>query len=121
MSTMQPSRLPRVVIDVEKLRNIHSGLGLFSLSLARELLNQHPQTIHPVLLARPGIQQHFEGQSFETIEVRVWRKEEISKYIRPMVRPFLENRNTIYGMSPIKCRNTCPWIHECQWFSQSTI
>jgi len=88
MSTMQPSRLPRVVIDVEKLRNIHSGLGLFSLSLARELLNQHPQTIHPVLLARPGIQQHFEGQSFETIEVKVWRKEEISKYIRPMVRPF---------------------------------
>ena len=84
-----PDRLPRIVVDLEKLRHINCGLGRFSLHLGRELLALAPGRFDPTLfLPRDGT-RHFPESRFERITVSPWRKEVVFRRVRPFVRPFL--------------------------------
>jgi len=81
--------LPRVVIDLEKLRHINCGLGRYSLHLGRELLTVAAGRFQPVFLLPRGAERYFPGGGFETISVSPWNKEAIRQLYRPFVRPLL--------------------------------
>jgi len=82
-------RLPRIVIDLEKLRHINCGLGRFSLHLGKELLATSAGRFEPVLFLRPGGERHFPGGGYDVLEVASWKKEAVRRFYRPLVRPFL--------------------------------
>jgi glycosyltransferase involved in cell wall biosynthesis len=86
--------LPRIVIDLEKLRHINCGLGRFSLHFAQEILRLAPGRFEPVFLLARGSERHLPAEGFGRIEVKPWRKEFVLRRIRPLIRPFL-------GPSPI--------------------
>ena len=82
--------LPRIVVDLEKLRHINCGLGRFSLHLAEELLAVAPGRFAPVFFLPPGGERHFPGGGFDQISVRPWKKEALRRYLRPLAWPFLK-------------------------------
>jgi len=81
--------LPRVVIDLEKLRHINCGLGRFSLHLAEALLRESEGSFEPVFFLSPGTERHLPAAGFERIAVAPWRKEAFVRFVRPLARPFL--------------------------------
>ena len=84
-----PDRLPRIVIDLEKLRHINCGLGRFSLHFAQEILRLAPGRFDPVFLLAQGTERHLPPQGFDRVDVRPWRKEVLVRRLRPFIRPFL--------------------------------
>ena len=84
-----PDPLPRIVIDLEKLRHINCGLGRFSLHLAQELLRIADGRFDPVFFLRPGTERHFPEGGFETNAAAFWKKEGLARLLRPLARPFL--------------------------------
>jgi len=92
LSTVTTSgRLPRIVIDLEKLRHINCGLGRFSLYLGRELLGIAADRFDPVFFLPRGGEQHFtdvdaDGVHHGTVRVRPWRKEGLQRWLRPLGR-----------------------------------
>ena len=58
------SPLPRVVVDLEKLRHITSGLGRFSLHLGEELLRVPPGRFEPVFFLPANAERDFPGGGF---------------------------------------------------------
>jgi len=82
-------KLPRIVVDLEKLRHINCGLGRFSLHLAEQLLQVAPGRFEPVFLLAPGAERHFPGGGFTRIAATPWKKETVQQVIRPLVIPFL--------------------------------
>jgi len=81
--------LPRIVIDLEKLRHINCGLGRFSLHLGTELLRVAPGRFQPVFFLPPGADRYFPSGGFEQIAVAAWKKEAFRGLARPLMRPFL--------------------------------
>jgi glycosyltransferase involved in cell wall biosynthesis len=84
--------LPRVVIDLEKLRYINCGLGRFSLYLTREILDAGPGLIEPVLFLPRAARGLFATAGHECLDVRPWKKEAVAGLVRPIVQPFLGSR-----------------------------
>jgi len=80
-----PERLPRIVVDLEKLRHINCGLGRFSLHFGRELLRLAPGRFEPVFFLSSGAERHFPEGGFEALPVRPWRKEALLRSLRPVV------------------------------------
>jgi glycosyltransferase involved in cell wall biosynthesis len=81
--------LPRVVIDLEKLRHINCGLGRFSLHLGKEMLAVAPGRFEPVLLLPKDGERHFPDGGYDTIHIAPWKKEAVRRLYRPLARPFL--------------------------------
>jgi glycosyltransferase involved in cell wall biosynthesis len=93
MSNEPPAdSLPRVVIDVEKLRHINTGLGRFSLHLATEIIRQTEGRIRPVLFLPPGAERMFPGGGYDVVPAIDRRREGVVRFVRPFVRPFLGRR-----------------------------
>jgi len=84
-----PDRLPRIVVDLEKLRHINCGLGRFSLHLATELLTLAPGRLEPVFFLAPGTERYFPNGGFDRIAAVPWKKEFLRRRFRPLARPFL--------------------------------
>lgn len=84
-----PETLPKVVVDLEKLRHFNCGLGRFSFHLGRELLPIAPGRFRPVFFLTPGCERHFPAGGFDRIPVSSWRKEHLLRLVRPLARPFL--------------------------------
>ncbi|MCE9630142.1 MAG: glycosyltransferase family 4 protein [Planctomycetia bacterium] len=84
-----PDRLPRIAIDLEKLRHINCGLGRFCLHLGQELLRLAPGRFAPVFFLPPGAERSFPEGGFDRIAAVRWRKEIVLRTLRPFVRPFL--------------------------------
>lgn len=84
--------LPRVVIDLEKLRHINCGLGRFSLHLGGELLAIAPGQFQPVFLLPRGAERYFPAGGFESIAVSPWNKEAVRRFYRPLVASWLAPR-----------------------------
>lgn len=78
-------RVPRIVVDLDKVRFINCGLGRFSLNLGREILKLSPGRIDPVLLIPRGVGHLFEGAG-ETIDAVRWRRESVQRFVRPIAR-----------------------------------
>ena len=81
--------LPRIVIDLEKLRHINCGLGRFSLHLGEELLKVAPGRFEPVFFLPPGTEHHFADGQFRRLAVAPWKKEALRQFLRPLAGPFL--------------------------------
>ena len=81
--------LPRVVIDLEKLRHINCGLGRYSLHLGREILSMAEGRFQPVFLLPSGAERYFPGGGFESVAVAPWNKEAVRRFYRPVVQPLL--------------------------------
>ncbi len=81
--------LPRIAIDLEKLRHINTGLGRFSLHLAEELLKIATGRFEPVFFLPQGCERYFPQGGFEPIEVTEWKKESLRRFVRPFVQPLL--------------------------------
>jgi glycosyltransferase involved in cell wall biosynthesis len=84
-----PAPLPRVVVDLEKLRHINCGLGRFSLHLGEELLRVAPGRFDPVFFLPAGAERYFPAGGFGRIDVTAWKKEALRRFLRPLARPFL--------------------------------
>jgi glycosyltransferase involved in cell wall biosynthesis len=84
-----PEGLPRVVVDLEKLRHINCGLGRFSLHLAQELLRVAAGRFEPVFFMPPAAARHLPAAGYGRIDVAVWKKEGLARLLRPLARPFL--------------------------------
>ncbi|MEI6037043.1 MAG: glycosyltransferase family 1 protein [Planctomycetota bacterium] len=80
--------LPRVVLDLEKLRHINCGLGQFCKHLANGILNAASLSIKPVFFMPPETVRYFKDGSVEQIDVSPWRKEMFTQLIRPLIKPF---------------------------------
>lgn len=83
------ARLPRIVIDLEKLRHINCGLGRFSLYLAKEMLAVAAGRFEPVFFLPRSAEHYFPGAEFARIRMARWRKEVFWQFLRPLARPFL--------------------------------
>jgi glycosyltransferase involved in cell wall biosynthesis len=81
--------LPRIAIDLEKLRHINTGLGRFSLHLTEELLKIATGRFEPVFFLPQGCERYFPQGGFEPIEVTEWKKESLRRFVRPFVQPLL--------------------------------
>lgn len=80
-----PEQLPRIVVDLEKLRHINCGLGRFSLHFGRELLRLAPGRFAPIFFLSSGAERYFPDGGFDSIPVRPWRKEVVLRRVRPLV------------------------------------
>ncbi|MFM8893106.1 MAG: glycosyltransferase family 4 protein [Planctomycetia bacterium] len=82
--------LPRVVIDLEKLRHINCGLGRYSLHLGTEILAAAAGRFRPVFLLPAGASRYLPaGGDYDAFPVAPWNKEAVRRLYRPLVRPFL--------------------------------
>jgi glycosyltransferase involved in cell wall biosynthesis len=84
-----PDRLPRIAVDLEKLRHINCGLGRFSLHLGAELLRLAPHRFRPVYFLAKGTERHFPAGGFDQLTVAPWKKESLRRLVRPLVRRVL--------------------------------
>lgn len=86
---MSSSRLPRIVVDLEKLRHINCGLGRFSLHLASALIDAAPGRFEPVFFLPPGAATHLPAGGYGSLAASPWKKEAFYRLLRPLARPFL--------------------------------
>jgi glycosyltransferase involved in cell wall biosynthesis len=75
--------LANVVIDVERLRNVHCGLGQFALHLGRALLDELDGQLTPVLLVRPGNRELLADRTGRFLDASPWRAEPLAPFVRP--------------------------------------
>ena len=85
-------RLPRVVLDLEKVRHVNCGLGRFCRYLADGILAASQRAIEPVFFMPQGKSGFFRGRGVDRIDVAPWRKELFASLYRPLVRPFRRGR-----------------------------
>ena len=95
---MRPSStiasLPRVVIDLEKVRHINSGLGRFALHLGQEMLKVAEGRFQPVFFLPPGTEHHFPPSGYAPKPAVRWQKESTNRLIRMAVQRLLKKSNT---------------------------
>lgn len=80
--------LPPVVIDLEKLSHINSGLGQFCLHLGRSLLPACQGRFRPVFFLPESSAGLFPGAGHGTLRVAGWKKEGLQRWVRPLVQPW---------------------------------
>lgn len=83
------ARLPRVVVDLEKLRHINCGLGRFSLHLAQSLITAAAGRVEPVFFLPAESAVHLPAGRYSSLATVPWKKEMFYRCVRPLVRPFL--------------------------------
>ncbi len=88
-NTPHLSGLPRVVIDLEKLRHINCGLGRFSLHLGREIIALADGRFEPVFFLPSGAESHFAAGGWSKMIVAPWKKEAVQRLVRPFMAPLL--------------------------------
>jgi glycosyltransferase involved in cell wall biosynthesis len=81
-----------VVIDAQRLRTIHCGLGQFCLHLCQAVLEADDSDIEPVLLARPQDQAYFSGRRVRFLAPTDWQREPVASLVRPYVTAFRRHR-----------------------------
>ena len=85
-------RLPRVVLDLEKVRHVNCGLGRFCRYLADGILSASQRVIEPVFFMPQEKTGFFRGRTVDQIDVTPWRKEFFASLYRPLVSPFRRER-----------------------------
>lgn len=81
--------LPRVVIDLEKLRHLNAGLGRYALYLAKAIMEVAEGRFEPVFFLPHKAEALFPEGGFEVKRVAPWRKEKVARLVRPVVSHML--------------------------------
>lgn len=81
--------MPTVVLDFERLKHPHCGLGQFCLHLGQALVSEGAGRIEPVFFLPYGAELGFAGEGYRRIYARPWKKEACYRWLRPCLRPFL--------------------------------
>lgn len=81
--------LPRVVIDLEKLRHVNAGLGRYALYFAKAIIEVAEGRFEPVFFLPHGAEALFPEGGFEVKRVAPWRKETVVRLVRPVVSRML--------------------------------
>lgn len=81
--------LPRVVIDLEKLRHLNTGLGRFTLHLGREMLDVATGRFDPVFFLPREAAVMFGPGAARVIPVAAWKKELVQRLVRPVLQPMV--------------------------------
>lgn len=79
---------PQVVIDLEKLSHINSGLGQFCLQLGRSLPTACQDRFWPVFFLPRSAAALFPEADHGTLAVGDWKKESLQRWVRPLVQPW---------------------------------
>ncbi len=99
--------MPRIAVDLEKLRILECGLGQFCLELGRELIAQQGADDQLVFLTPQGCEPLVAGAS--TIPVRRWQKMDYHRYIGPWLAPIAPGpRYDLWHMTN-QCSRYGPW------------
>lgn len=75
----------QLVVDLERAKYAHCGLGQFTLHLGRALLAQMPGSVTPTLLLPPRCTTAFQPGAFRLLPAKPWRKEAVQRWWRPFV------------------------------------
>jgi glycosyltransferase involved in cell wall biosynthesis len=74
--------VPSVVIDVERLKHIHTGLGQFSLHLSHAMLDATDADFVPTFLVRQEHQKYYADRSASFLDVTTWRRSPVARLTR---------------------------------------
>jgi len=77
--------MSRIVVDLERLKYLHCGLGQFSLHLGQALLATSPSDLAMTFLVPPGGESLFAPATVDTIAATTWRREAVQRIFRPIV------------------------------------
>ena len=65
--------MKRVLIEMEKLKNLNSGLGQFCLSIGEQFQNLHPQNLE-LDFYLPSLQKNVFGEDFNYVKHTAFHK-----------------------------------------------
>ncbi len=83
-------RVPRrVVLDLNKLRDLHSGLGQFCKHLGEAVARLAEDPIRPVFHLSREHSDRIQAASIERVFARPYRRENVFRFFRPFVQPFV--------------------------------
>ncbi|HTN77357.1 MAG TPA: glycosyltransferase family 1 protein [Pirellulaceae bacterium] len=77
----------RVVVDLERLRFLHCGLGQLSLHLGRNLLAAAPSDVQLTYLMPGAAASHFAPAKLDILEPTLWRRESLQRPLRSWLSP----------------------------------
>jgi glycosyltransferase involved in cell wall biosynthesis len=83
---------PRVVVDLEMLRNLHCGLGQFSLHLGRALLAEQASDLALTYLLPKSAASLFVDSARDVMFTQRWRRESYHRRLRPLLLPLFRGR-----------------------------
>lgn len=83
--------MPRIAIDLERLRFLHCGLGQYSRCLGQALLDARGREIEWTLLLPDDAAELLTGE-YRALSARVWRRENVQRALRPFVLPLARGR-----------------------------
>ncbi|MCH2124906.1 MAG: glycosyltransferase family 4 protein [Pirellulaceae bacterium] len=75
-----------VVIDTERMRMLHCGLGQFCLHLGRGIIDGAEGHLSPVFLMHPEHANYFGRAAISVLPVRRWNTEPYQRFVRPWTR-----------------------------------
>ncbi len=81
-----PGGRPRIVVDLTKLKTLHSGLGQFSLYLARALARAAAPGMTPEFLVARRNHELLDDTGVRQSFIHPWMKESFVKHVRPWLR-----------------------------------
>jgi glycosyltransferase involved in cell wall biosynthesis len=85
--------MPQIVVDLERLRELHCGLGQFALNLGAALVSKDAANdFRFTFLMPPEAKSLISGGEFDILPPTTWRREVWQRTFRPLVLPFAVRR-----------------------------
>ena len=101
--------MPRIVVDLEKLRLLESGLGQYCLELASELMRQRRPDEELVFFVPPKQAGHYADDPVETKIVHRWQKDRYTSGIKRLANRVVAGpRYDLWHMTN-QCSKYQPW------------
>lgn len=91
--------MPRVIVDFERLKNPHCGLGQFALRLGRCLPEQADRSVKLCYFVPQSQANSFAGLNVDIQYVRPWRREALLGPVRPLVSLAMRERADVWHVT----------------------
>ncbi len=103
----QAHAMPRIVVDLEKLRTLETGLGQFCLELSRGLMAQRAADDDLIFLTPPGAEGLVAGARIKP--VRRWQKADYHQHVGPWLAPLAPGPRYDLWHVTNQCSRYGPW------------